>query len=117
MMVWIKLFTSAMIIAFVTELAKRYPLYGGIIAALPLISLLSIFWLSVQGETVNQIQTFTKGVIIGLPATIVMLVAIYIMLKNSFPFIVAFLVGVISWGLFLGIQKIILNIFTPETGA
>ena len=114
MMVWIKLITSALIIAFVTELARRFPLYGGIIAALPLISLLSIFWLTVQGETVNQIQTFTIGVIIGLPATIVMLLAVYIMLKNSFPFIVALFVGVISWGLCLGIQKLIFDIFTPR---
>lgn len=53
MMVWVKFFTSALIIVFVTELAKRFPLYGGIIAALPLISLLSIFWLMVQGEMVK----------------------------------------------------------------
>lgn len=106
-MVWIKLFTSAIIIALVTELAKKFPLYGGIIAALPLISLLSIFWLTIQGETIKQIQTFTMGVIIGLPATIIMLLVIYMMLKNSFSFLVALLAGIASWGILLGIQKLI----------
>lgn len=105
---WIKMISSALIIAFVTELAKRFPLYGGIIAALPLISLLSIFWLIFQGETSRQIQTFTLGVIIGLPATIVMLLAVYLMLKNSFSFLIAIIVGIISWGIFLGIQKVVL---------
>lgn len=110
-MVWVKLITSAIIIAFVTELAKKFPLYGGVIAALPLISLLSIFWLTVQGETVKQIQTFTMGVIIGLPATIVMLLVVYLMLKNSYSFFIALLVGIVSWGIFLGLQKFIFSQF------
>ncbi|MCM3387101.1 DUF3147 family protein [Ureibacillus chungkukjangi] len=111
MMIWVKLLTSALIIACVTELAKKFPLYGGIIAALPLISLLSIFWLTVQGETVKQIQTFTIGVIIGLPATIILLLVVYVMLKHSFPLLVALAAGAIAWGLSLGIQKFVLNHF------
>ncbi|PYF06794.1 uncharacterized protein DUF3147 [Ureibacillus chungkukjangi] len=110
-MIWVKLLTSALIIACVTELAKKFPLYGGIIAALPLISLLSIFWLTVQGETVKQIQTFTIGVIIGLPATIILLLVVYVMLKHSFPLLVALVAGAIAWGLSLGIQKFVLNHF------
>lgn len=46
----IKILMSALIIAGVTEMAKRFPTYGGIVAALPIVSLLSIVWLSVQGE-------------------------------------------------------------------
>lgn len=46
----IKILMSALIIAGVTEMAKRFPAYGGIVAALPIVSLLSIIWLSVQGE-------------------------------------------------------------------
>ncbi|MFC7684963.1 DUF3147 family protein [Ureibacillus sp. GCM10028918] len=114
MMVWVKLLTSALIIASVTELAKKFPLYGGIIAALPLISLLSIFWLTVQGETVKQIQTFTMGVIMGLPATIVLLVVVYMMIKHSFPFVLSLVVGMIAWGVFLGIQKMLFEHFNIQ---
>lgn len=106
-MVWVKLFTSAFIIAVVTEIARRFPLYGGVIAALPLISLLSIFWLTVQGERSEHIQSFTLGVIVGLPATTVMLLIIYLMLKNAYPFALALLGGIVSWGLFLFLQKLI----------
>lgn len=111
MMVWMKLLTSAIIIATVTELAKKFPLYGGVIAALPLISLLSIFWLTIQGETVKQIQTFTMGVIIGLPATIVLLLVVYIMIKHSFPIVLALVAGIIAWSIFLGIQKMLFEQF------
>lgn len=109
-----KIISSAVIIACVTELARKFPLYGGIIAALPLISLLSIFWLTFQGETSRQIQTFTLGVIVGLPATIVMLLAVYSMLKNSFSFVLAIIVGIISWGIFLWIQKLVLAQFNIQ---
>ena len=111
MMVWLKLITSALIIASVTELARKFPLYGGVIAALPLISLLSIFWLTVQGESVKQIQTFTMGVILGFPATIVLLLVVYMMIKHSFPFVLSLVAGIIAWSVFLGLQKLLFEHF------
>jgi hypothetical protein len=105
MYLFIKIVSSAAIIGIVTELARRFPVYGGIIAALPLISILSIIWLTVQGESAKAINQFIGGVIVGLPATIVMLLIIYIAFKNSFHLSVAILFGVIGWGFFLIIQK------------
>jgi len=39
----IKILMSALIIAGVTEMAKRFPTYGGIVAALPIVSLLKYY--------------------------------------------------------------------------
>ncbi len=50
MYVVMKILVSAIMIAIVSEIAKRFPANGGIVAALPLVSLLSIIWLYVQGE-------------------------------------------------------------------
>lgn len=100
----IKILSSAAIIGIVTELARRFPTYGGIIAALPLISLLSLIWLTVQGQSNEQIQQFTLGVIIGLPATIVLLISVYIALKNNVHLGLAIIIGIVCWGGFLGIQ-------------
>lgn len=105
MYLFLKIISSAAIIGVVTELARRFPVYGGIIAALPLISILSIIWLAVQGESAKTINQFTGGVITGLPATIVMLLIIYIALKHSFNLFVAIIIGVIGWGVFLVIQR------------
>ena len=101
----IKIFSSAIIIGVVTEIARRFPLYGGIIAALPLISLLSIIWLTVQGQNNEQILQFTWGVLIGLPATIFLLGAVYIALKNHLHLGIAISIGIVCRGVFLGIQK------------
>ncbi|MEI4770049.1 DUF3147 family protein [Psychrobacillus sp. FJAT-51614] len=105
MFIIIKILSSAAIIGVVTEIAKRFPTYGGILAAMPLISLLSVLWLTVEGQTKEQIQQFTWGVIIGLPATIVMLVGVYIALKNNLNFVFAISIGLVCWSLSLVLQN------------
>ncbi|KRD93192.1 DUF3147 family protein [Priestia aryabhattai] len=108
----IKILMSALIIAGVTEMAKRFPAYGGIVAALPIVSLLSIVWLSVQGEKREVISQFTLGVLYGLPGTILLLAVVYICLKNSLHLFMSLSIGVVCWGLFLGLQKILFKIIT-----
>lgn len=101
----VKILISAVIIGVVTEVAKRFPTYGGIIAALPLVSLLSVFWLLIQGQTAPQLSRFVWGVVTGLPATIVMLVCLYAALRITGHLGFALLVGVASWLLFLFVQQ------------
>lgn len=111
MFFFIKILVSAVIIGGVTEVARRFPTYGGIIAALPLVSLLSVFWLAVQGQTVPQLSRFIWGVVIGLPATIVMLVCIYVALRITNHLMLALVIGVTSWLLVLFIQQKIVALF------
>jgi F0F1-type ATP synthase assembly protein I len=101
----IKIISSAAIIGIITELARRFPVYGGMIAALPLVSLLSIIWLTFQGESAQNVTRFTLGVLSGLPATIVMLFVIYIAFKQAIQLPWAIAMGIAGWGLFLLIQN------------
>ncbi|WP_144463590.1 DUF3147 family protein [Siminovitchia fortis] len=111
MYLFIKIISSAAIIGLVTELARRFPLYGGIIAALPLISILSIIWLTIQGESTQSIARFTVGVLAGFPAAAAMLLAVYIGIKHSVHLAIAILFGIVVWGLFLTVQKFIMGGF------
>ncbi|SCC39786.1 DUF3147 family protein [Bacillus mycoides] len=107
----IKIISSAAIIGIVTELARRFPVYGGIVAALPLISILSIIWLTIQGESTQNINKFTLGVLVGFPATAIMLFVIYIALKQSVHLVLAISLGIAAWGLFLIGQKFMMGAF------
>lgn len=111
MYTFVKILSSAVIIGIVTEVARRFPTYGGIIAALPLVSILSIIWLTVQSESSEHIQHFTVGVIVGLPATMMMLFVIYMAMKSSIHIVFAIGLGIVSWAIFLGIQKAIASVF------
>lgn len=106
-----KILVSAIVIAFVTELARKFPTYGGIVAALPLVSLLSIFWLSVQGENNATLSKFTLGVLWGFPATALLLIIVYAALKHSVSLYLAIVLGIGGWFLLIMIQELLINYF------
>ncbi|MGN7479201.1 DUF3147 family protein [Solibacillus silvestris] len=105
-----KILVSAIIIGLVTEFARKFPTYGGIIAALPLVSMLSILWLSIQGEQADTLNKFIVGVLLGLPATVVLLIIVYIGMKNSLHLFWSILLGIGGWGIFLVVQDYLIKI-------
>ncbi|RDU37826.1 hypothetical protein DRW41_08385 [Neobacillus piezotolerans] len=108
----VKIFVSAAIIAVITEISRRYPVQGGIIAALPIVSVLSIFWLYLQGEHIEKLSKFALGVVWGIPSTVVMLVIIGLALKNSIHLFVSLGLGVAGWLIFLLAQELVVKHFT-----
>lgn len=58
----LKLLLSAAIIVAVTELSKRSSWLGGLLASLPLISLLSIIWLYVETKDVGKVAALSRDV-------------------------------------------------------
>ncbi|QHZ48676.1 MULTISPECIES: DUF3147 family protein [Bacillus] len=104
-----KIAVSAVLIGIVTEIARKSPEFGGIIAALPLVSLLSLFWLSIQGESAKQLSQFAAGVLWGFPATAVLILIVAVSLKASFPMVLSFLFGICGWGVCLLLQKAVVR--------
>lgn len=51
----VKVVTSAIIIAVISELSKKSTLLGSIFASIPLVSLLAIIWLYQENKDTNQI--------------------------------------------------------------
>ncbi|NGP43976.1 DUF3147 family protein [Bacillaceae bacterium SIJ1] len=107
MYVIMKIIASATVIGIVTEIARRFPSYGGIIAALPLVSLLSIIWLYVQGEKTATLSKFALGVLWGFPATAVLLLIVYIALQHSVNLLISIGLGVSGWFIFLLLQDLV----------
>lgn len=107
----VKVFFSALIIAIVTVIAKKFPSYGGIIAALPLVSLLSLIWLSIQGENSNSLSKFALGVLWGFPATVVLLLIVAVLLKNDCSLWISLALGITGWAVLITLQEKILKQF------
>ncbi|MFC3883994.1 DUF3147 family protein [Bacillus songklensis] len=105
----LKTTVSALIIGIISALAKYSPKYGGIVAALPLVSLLSLFWLYMQGEKSTDLSQFLFGVLYGLPATVVLIFIVALSLKHSVPFLFSIVLGMIGWASLLLVQKVLLS--------
>ena len=76
----IKALVSGVLIAAASELARRSPGWGGLIASLPLVSLLAMLWLWRDGGDSARIADFalstTAYVVASLPAFVVLAVAL-----------------------------------------
>lgn len=104
-----KAIISACIITIITEVANKNPLYGGLIAALPLVSLISIVLLYVQGEQQLVIGKFIVSVLAGFPATVILLIIVYFALQQSIHIVLAIGLGIGGWYLFFLIQNTVVK--------
>ena len=62
-MTWyiVKLFITAGIIVLISEVSKRMPLLGSLIASLPLVSVLGILWMYGETRDVMRIASHAEG--------------------------------------------------------
>ena len=57
-----KLITTAALIVSISEISKRSTFIGGLLASLPIISLLSIMWIYVDTKDTDKIANFSSSV-------------------------------------------------------
>jgi hypothetical protein len=99
----IKAALSGIIIAIVSEVAKRYPGFGALIASLPLVSLLGMLWLwRDKPDTANMAAHVEATFWFVLPS-LPMFLLIPWMLRSGWSFYVALAVGcAVTIALYLG---------------
>ena len=58
----LKLLVTAALVVAVSELAKRSPLLGGLLASLPLVSYLAMIWLYAETRDASRVASFATSV-------------------------------------------------------
>ncbi len=104
MVVLSKVIISALIIGFVTEIAKDIRPTGNHHRFAPS-QFIKPFWMQLQGEKTAQLSQFASGVLTGIPATVCLLAILAFLLKVHVPFWLAFCVGILGWAVFLWMQR------------
>jgi hypothetical protein len=80
-----KLFLSAALIVVISEISKRTGYLGGLIASLPLVSLLAIGWMWVETHDTAKIADFSRSVFwFVLPSLIFFVLLPWLMPKLGF---------------------------------
>ncbi|MEK9945379.1 MAG: DUF3147 family protein [Alphaproteobacteria bacterium] len=82
----VKALVSGIIIAIVSEVARKFPGLGGLIASLPLISVLGIIWLWRATEDPERMATHSLATFWFVLPSLPMFVLIPVMLKRGVPF-------------------------------
>jgi Na+/H+ antiporter NhaC len=100
MLMVFKIAASAAVIGGINLLARHNPQLGGWIAALPLISILSMIWLGVDGAPPAEIRAFTVTVLWGLVPTATVLGIIAVAMGQGLSLPLALGCGAVAWGFY-----------------
>lgn len=105
----IKMIVSAFIIALVSEIGKRLPATGALIASLPLTSMLAVFWLYRDTADPTLIVSFLDAMVWIILPSVSFFIIFSLLLKRQFPFYPAMalstLAMLLSYALFLQLMR------------
>lgn len=89
----IKAALSGIIIAVISEVAKRYPGIGGLIASLPLMSVLGMIWLWRDKPDAVNMAAHAEATFWFVLPSLPMFLLIPVMLRNGYSFWVSLVTG------------------------
>jgi hypothetical protein len=94
----LKIIITLFVIIIASELGKRYPHFGGLIATMPITTLIILLWLNYETKTNYLILiNFTKGVIFGIIPSIFFFIVLYICLVKQFDFYKSLFFAFTTW--------------------
>ena len=82
----LKAVISGLLVATISLVAKRYPGWGGLVASLPLVSLLSMLWLYGETRDTGRVADLAMGAFWFFLPSIPMFLVIPLMLRSGYPF-------------------------------
>jgi hypothetical protein len=89
----IKAAVSGIIVAAVSEVSKRYPGLGGLIASLPLVSVLGMMWLWRDTGDVERMASHAEGTFWFVLPSLPMFVVLSVLLRRGVPFWPSLMMG------------------------
>ena len=96
-MLWyiIKIAITAVIIVVISEVSKRLPLLGSLIASLPLISVLGMIWIFSETKDVQKIITHAEGTFLYVIPSLPMFLLMPWMLRKGISFYLSLVFGIL----------------------
>ena len=82
----IKAALSGVIVAAVSEIARRYPGYGGLVASLPLTSLLAMIWLYRESSDPERVAELSVSTIWFIVPSIPLFIALPLLIRSGIGF-------------------------------
>lgn len=82
----VKIGISAVIIGVASEIARRYPTWGGLVASLPLTSLLLFLWLWRDTGDPQRIAELSTSILWFVLASVPLFIALPLLLRSGLGF-------------------------------
>lgn len=105
-----KLLLSNLIIVACVLAGRRWPGLGGLIATMPLTSLIVLLWLYSDDPTQTaRLSEYVRGVLWGIGPTIAFFAALLLCLKRGMSVPPALLAGALCWAIGAALHRLLLT--------
>jgi len=85
----IKLLLSSGIIVIVSEIAKKNTLIGGLIASIPLVSVMAMIWLYIDTKDIENINALSKSILWMVVPSLALFISLPVLLKSGVNFYIS----------------------------
>ena len=100
-----------MIIAGVSELAKRVSWIAAILASLPLISIFSMIWLYLETKDIEKIISLSNGIFWAVLPSLLFFVVLPVFLKQGLSFPISMLLSITIMAIGYAVYTGVLSFF------
>ena len=107
----IKIIITALIVALVSEIARRFTFVAAIIASLPLTSILAIIWLYRDTSDIQKIIDLSSNIFWAVLPSLLFFIVLPLLLKMGFKFSSAMIISSVVMFLGYTIYALLLNKF------
>ena len=91
----IKLLISSGIIVLVSEVAKKSSYIGGLIASIPLVSVLSLIWLYIDTKDIESVRNLSNSILWMVIPSISLFISLPILLRSGIGFYLSIFLSII----------------------
>ncbi len=111
MYVFVKIIITAFIVVLISEIAKRSTAIAGIVASVPLTSLLAFVWFYFDTQDVNSIRELSRNIFLMVPPSLIFFVCIYFLISWNFSFYLTLVASIIFTAFVYWLYLYILGFF------
>ena len=90
----LKITVTALLIVLISEIAKRSSFIGAILASIPLISVLAMFWLYIDTKDISKVSTLSSSVFWLILPSLSLFLVLPLLLKQGVNFYLSMLISI-----------------------
>lgn len=106
---FVKIVITAILVVIVSEVSKRSSIIAGILASIPLLSFIAIFWMYYENKDLTLIINFSKSIFWLVIPSMLFFVALPILLKKGVNFYLSMTISASVMVLFYYLMVLILK--------
>jgi len=95
MYIGLKILITALIVVVISEISRRSTIIAGLIASIPLTSLLAIIWIYFETSDVENIKNLSSNILLMIPPSLTFFICLPIFIDMKIEFYVSVLFSIV----------------------